>query len=216
MVAMSLSTKFFLLMLMLNIGFLKAQIVKEDPEIEQEIKSDPETVFFNFEVFRPIPFGDNSLAMDYSMGPGVAFDFNWFATPELTFGTHASITGGSVDDISRIGNIEKTTIYLFGLDVGYYHAFDEEWNVHATAGLGALDYHHSAPEDKFSESGTSYWVQVQVGYRINRTIAVYFKMQPRYDRLNIAAPASIERYINNQLMINSGIGFRVNLQNPGG
>lgn len=34
--------------------------------------------------------------------------------------------------------------------------------------------------------------------------------------LKIAAPPPIERYINNQVMINTGIGIRINLQNPGG
>lgn len=200
-----------------HFSFLQGQDLREEQEIfEEEVKADPETVFFNLELFRPVAIGNYSLAKDYNMGVGVALDFNWFVLPELTLGTHASVTGGSVKNTRRIGNIQSTTIYLFGVDIGYYHAFDEEWNIHASTGLGVIDYRHSAPEDKFSEPGNAYWVQLQVGYRINRTIAFYFKLQPRYDKLKITAPPSIERYINNQIMINAGLGFRINLQNPGG
>lgn len=214
---MSLNTKIFLFLLVANFSFLQGQeIAGEQVENEEEVKADPETVFFNLELFRPVAIGNYALARDYFMGLGVALDFNWFVLQEFTLGTHASITGGYVKDPTRIGNIESTTIYLVGLDIGYYHAFDDVWNIHATAGLGVIDYRHRAPEDKFSEPGNSYWTQVQVGYRVNRTVAFYFKLQPRYDKLNIAAPPSVDRYINNQVMINTGIGFKINLQNPGG
>ena len=216
---MSLKFKSFFLILFVvsNFCYIHAQEVpSQDESIEDEFEVNPETVFFNLEIFRPVAIGNYALAKDYTMSPGVAFDFNWFALPELTLGTHISITGGTVNDPSRIGNISNTTIYLLGIDIGYYYAFDKEWNIHASAGYGILDYRHSAPQDKFSEQGNSFWLQVQLGYRINRTIAVYFKLQPRYDKLNIAAPSSIDRYINNQIIINPGLGFRINLQNPGG
>lgn len=213
---MFLNIRLFILLLLVNLSLVHGQEVVGDQVPGVEKTADPETVFFNIEIFRPVAIGNYSWSKAYHTGGGIALDFNWFALPEFTVGTHASISGGSVKDPSRIGNIQRTTIYLLGLDMGYYHAFDQAWNIHASAGVGGLRDRHTAAEDKFTEAGYAYWVQVQVGYRINRTIGCYFKLQPRYDKLGITAPPSIERYINNRIMINTGIGFRINLQNPGG
>lgn len=183
---------------------------------EKALPDDPETVFFNLELFNSIGIGDHVLARDYNIGIGFGFDFNWFVLQEFTIGTHFSVFQNGVKNPENTGNIRNTNVYLFGLDLGYYYAFDQHWNLHATAGIGSINYTHRAPEDKFTESGTSYWVQVQVAHRFNKTLAVYFKLQPRWDKFNIEVPEHLNNYFNNNIFLNPGLGLRINLQNPGG
>lgn len=99
---------------------------------------------------------------------------------------------------------------------GYYHEFDPAWNIHVTAGIGRAEYVNKAYNGHFSETGPSYWFQIHVGHRFNKTVAIYFKAGPRHDKLNIDAPQSIDKFINNQLLLNMGMGLRINLHNPGG
>jgi hypothetical protein len=210
---MPLNTKLFFLLLFSAITICNAQetIVEND-----DFNDDPETVFFNFEIFRPVGIGDSFLARDYNIGAGFAFDFNWFFVPNFTVGTHFNIFRSSVENQSAVGNIQSTSVAMFGLTAGYYYEVDQHWNVHATAGFGTLNYRNTAPEDKFSEPGTSYWVQVQVAYRFNKTVAVYFKMEPRLDKLEIQAPPGLDQYFNRHFMLNPGLGLRLNFHNPGG
>lgn len=210
---MSLNIKLFFLVLLSSITICNAQ----DTSVENDdFNDDPETVFFNFEIFRPVGMGDSFLARDYNTGAGFAFDFNWFFVPNFTVGTHFNIFRGSVENQSAVGNIQSTTVAMFGLTAGYYYEVDQHWNVHATTGFGTLNYRNTAPEDKFSEQGTSYWVQVQVAYRFNKTVAVYFKMEPRLDKLKIVAPPGLDQYFNRHFMLNPGFGLRINFHNPGG
>lgn len=183
---------------------------------DADFNDDPETVFFNLEVFRPVGVGDSFLARDYNLGAGFAFDFNWFIIPNFTIGTQLNIFRGNVVNQSSIGNISSSSIRMAGFTTGYYYEIDRHWNIYASAGIGALKYRNRAPEDKFSERGTSYWSQVQVGYRFNKTAAVYFKMSPRYDRLRIESPAGMQGYFNRHFMLIPGFGVRLNLHNPGG
>ena len=183
---------------------------------EETFNDDPETVFFNLELFNSIGIGDHSLARDYNIGIGFGFDFNWFVLKEVTIGTHFSVFQNAVKNNANTGNIQNTTVYLFGLDVGYYYEIDQDWNLHATAGIGSIMNTHRAPEDKFAESGTSYWVQLQVAHRFNKTLAIYFKLQPRWDKHNIEVPEHLKNYFNNKIFLIPGVGIRINLQNPGG
>lgn len=210
---MSSNIKALLVILLLPLVSGWAQEVENE---EEGFTSDPETVFFNLEVFRPVGLGSSSFARDYSLTPGFAFDFNYFVLPEFTIGTHFSVFGSSVENPQRIGNISNTMIYLFGVDVGYYYQFDRHWNIHATTGIGSVQYTSEAPEDRFHEQGVAYWFQVQVGYRFNKTVGVYFKMNPRLDKLRIQTPQHLDDYFNRHLYINPGFGLRLNLQNPGG
>lgn len=181
-----------------------------------DFNDDPETVFFNFEIFRPVAIGNSFLARDYNIGAGFAFNFNWFVTQEFTIGAHFDVFGSNVENKLAVGNILSTKTYMLGVTAGYYYQLDTYWNIHATVGIGSVNYRNQAPEDKFSEPGTAYWSQVQVGYRFNKTVAVYFKMGPRWDRLSIKAPPGLDNYFNHHTMLNPGFGLRINLHNPGG
>lgn len=183
---------------------------------DDDFNDDPETVFFNFELFRPVAIGNSFLAKDFNPGGGFAFDFNWFVLPQFTIGTHTNVFRSSVKNPAAVGNIQRTSVAMFGLTAGYYYEVDRHWNIHATAGFGTLNYRNTAPEDKFSEPGNTYWAQVQVAYRFNKTVAVYFKMEPRVDKLEIETPPGLEQYFNRQYMLNPGFGLRLNFHNPGG
>lgn len=211
---MSLNIKILIFLLFCGVSIVRAQEKVESTE--EDFNADPETVFFNFELFRPLVIGNSSLARDYNTTLGFAFDFNWFVLQELTIGTYFSVFGSNGVNHARIGNIQTTTGYLFGVDAGYYYEFDRHWNIHATVGIGKINYRNSAPEDKFSELGNSYWLQVHVAHRFNKTIALYFKMAPRIDKLEIKAPESMDNFFNNHLFLNPGFGLRINLHNPGG
>ncbi len=211
---MSLNIKVLIFLLFCSVNVVRAQEKAENTK--KEFNDDPETVFFNFELFNSIGVGNHSLARDYNPGIGFGFDFNWFVLQEVTIGTHFSVFGNSVKNPENTGNIQNTNVYLFGVDAGYYYELDQHWNIHATVGIGRINYMHRAPEDNFTESGTSYWLQFQVAHRFNKTIAIYFKIQPRWDNLNIIAPEPLNNYFNSLIFLNPGLGFRINFHNPGG
>ncbi|QCY69569.1 hypothetical protein FHG64_09275 [Antarcticibacterium flavum] len=142
----ALNIKLLFLLLFCGITFCNAQ---EIPGGNDDFNDDPETVFFNLEIFRPVGIGNSFLAKDYNDGAGLAFDFNWFFLPQFTLGTHINIFGSSVKNQSAVGNIQKTSVSIFGLTAGYYHEMDRHWNLHATAGFGALNYRNTAPRISF-------------------------------------------------------------------
>ncbi|MDT0675328.1 hypothetical protein [Autumnicola musiva] len=181
----------------------------------QYIAEDPETVFFHAEFFRPVSIND-SFWGEYNTYGGFALDFNWFVIPELTLGTHYSVFGGRVENRENTGNISGTTTNLLGINVGYYHAFNRELSLHTTAGLGVVYYTNRAPEDKFTEEGDATWLQSELAFRFDRTMAVYVKAATRWDRMDIKAPRELEDYFNKHSLLILGFGLRIHFQNPGG
>lgn len=211
---MSLNIKILIFCLFCGLNLARAQ---EDAESTEAVfNDDPETVFFNFELLSSLGVGNHSFARDYHPGIGYGIDFNWFVLPKITIGAHYSAFESKVKNPENTGNIQNTSVYLFGVNAGYYYELDQHWNIHATAGIGTIHYWHQTPEDNFTEVGNSYWLQFQVAYRFNKTLAVYFKIQPRWDNLNIQAPEHLNNYFNNLIFLNPGVGFRINFHNPGG
>lgn len=211
---MSLSIKIWIFLVLCSLNIVRAQEKAESTK--EDFNDDPETVFFNVELFNSVGVGNHILANDYKPGIGFGFDFNWFVLQEVTIGAHFSVFNTGVKNFENTGNIDNTSVSLYGVAAGYYYELTQHWNIHATAGIGKNIYTHRAPEDEFTELGTSYWLQVQVAHRFNKTIAIYFKLQPRWDKLNIKAPVHLNNYFNNLIYVNPGVGLRINLHNPGG
>ena len=208
---MILNIRFLVFFLCVS-GFLYSQ---EEELPENQYSEDPETVFFNAELYYPVNLG-NSVYSNYDFDPGYAIDFNWFFQPELTLGARFAVHRGFPNDISETGNIERGTFHLIGIDFGYYKTFSRKWNLHTRAGIGIITGVYVAPEDKFSEDGGKVWVSSEIAYRLDKTIAFFFKTGLDHDFWNIDTSDAKDSYFNHHFLFNAGIGIRIHLQNPGG
>ncbi|MCH4822529.1 hypothetical protein ML462_05030 [Gramella lutea] len=209
---MNLNTK-LVIFLFLFTGILSAQ--EEEKINANQYTEDPETVFFNVELFYPVSIG-NSVYSEYDFDPGYAIDFNWFFKPELTLGVRFAVHRGYPKNISETGNIDRGAFHLIGIDFGYYKAFNRKWNLSSRLGIGLNSAVYVAPEDKFSEEGGKVWVHAEIAHRLDKTIAFFFKTGIDHDFWDIETSDAKNSYFNNHFLLNAGIGFRINLQNPGG
>ena len=178
---------------------------------------DPETVFLEIGIFRPIGVGNSVFGEAYSYkSPGFEIDFNWFVVPEITVGAKIDYFNATVHDKYLTGEISRTGITSISAHLGYYKAFNREWNWHVSAGIGHLYYYSRAPEDKFTEEGTNVFLQNEVAYRFTKNVAIYGKVNLRNDVLRIDTTKEYDSYFNKHTFLTFGFGLRINLQNPGG
>ncbi|TDN87373.1 hypothetical protein DET49_11263 [Salegentibacter sp. 24] len=196
--------------------FLSAQDSISDPHRNQYVTTDPETVFFVGEFFRGYSV-NNSSWENYSK-LGFAVDFNWFVFPFLTIGGQYSLMGGNLkgEDISNTGAVKGVTTHYLGLHLGYYHAFNREWNLHSLAGFGTVQNGNRSPDSRFTEDGNSLMLQSAIGYRFDRTASIFLKATLRWDRMNIETPQVLKDYFNKHGLLLIGFGVRLHLQNPNG
>lgn len=199
---------------------LSAQETSDSTEVyypNRYKQSDPEVLYFSQSLSKTIPFGNSSLQDYNSLYSYSIFEMDFFALSMLTVGTYFEIGYGEVKDGSteKLGLITATRFSSFGLQLGYYHAFNRRWNWTLKGGIAALGYRsHAYTSDNFSEGGTSYKLDAQIAYRLGPTFAFYFKVAPAYDKLKIKATPDIQDYLNHHFKMNIGLGFRIHLHNP--
>lgn len=201
-----------LFLILIFTGFINAQDKELPPN---QYSKDPETVFFNFEIFQPVGLG-SSVYSRYNFDPGYALDFNWFFKPEFTLGARFAVHRGYPEDISKTGNLERGTFHLLGADFGYYMPLNRDWNLHYKTGIGLITNVYTAAEDKFSEDGGKAWLSAEIERRLNKTFGLFLKTGIDYDFSNIETSASRNSYFNRNFIFSLGAGVRFNFQNPGG
>lgn len=182
----------------------------------QYVPEDPESVFFSGEFYRGYSVNNSSWEKYSNLGFGL--DFNWFVFPFLTFGAHYGVTYGDLknDNIDQTGPITDITSQLIGFHVGHYYAFNREWNLHTQIGFGEVHNRSRAAGKKITEIGNNFWLQSAIGFRFDRTAAIYLKASLRRDRMKIDAPRELDDYFNKHSLLMLGFGVRLHLQNPGG
>ncbi|MBZ9730455.1 hypothetical protein LB467_12235 [Salegentibacter sp. JZCK2] len=195
---------------------LNAQDSIPEPHRNQYVATDPETVFFEGEFFRGYSL-NNSSWENFSKS-GFGLDVNWFVMPFLTLGGEYNVTrGNSRENYSgHTGSINRITSHYQGLHLGYYHAFNKEWNLHNVAGFGVFQNINRAPDSRFTEEGNSLMLESALGYRIDRTAAIYLKATLRWDRMEIKTPQVLDDYFNKHSLLLISFGVRLHLQNPNG
>lgn len=208
---MILNTK-LLLAFCLIVFTLEAQ---ENEQLSSAFSEDPETVFFNTEIYYPVGTG-NSVYSEFSFDPGYALDFNWLFKPQFTLGARFAVHRGYPEDISETGNIQRGTFHLLGADFGYYMPLDRYWNLHYKSGIGLISNVYVSPEDKFSEDGGKIWISAEIARRFDKTFGLFLKTGIDYDFTNIETSAARDSYFNTNFLFTVGIGARFNFQNPGG
>lgn len=179
---------------------------------------DPETVYFTFGALASIPLNDSTLK-DAGGPAGISLGFDWLVIPELTVGVYYDTQTTHIsndEDNDRTGAVKNINLNSFGLQLGYYKAINREWNWSLKAGVGIIGYKSRTGYDKFMEDGTSYKLSGEVGYRLNQTLALYTRIAPRYNKLNIEAVEEVQNYLNKHFLLDFGIGLRIHLHNPGG
>jgi len=200
------------LVLLLLTGFMYAQ---EQVQFSNQYSEDPETVFFNVELYYPVSLG-SSVYSNFKFDPGYALDFNWFFKPEFTLGARFAIHRGYPKDISKTGNISRGTFHLIGTDFGYYIPLNKEWNLHYKSGIGLITNVYTTAEDKFSEGGGKAWLSAEITRRLDKTFGIFLKTGVDYDFTNIETSADKNSYFNHNFLLTIGVGIRFNFQNPGG
>lgn len=149
---------------------------------------------------------------------GFGLDFNWFVLPFLTIGGQYNLTAGNLkeDQISNTGSVNKITTHYLGLHLGYYHAFNREWSLHSLAGFGEVHNVNRAPDSRFTEDGNSLMLRSELGYRFDKTAAIFIKATLRWDKMEIETPQVLDDYFNKHSLLLVGFGVRLHLQNPDG
>lgn len=208
---MILNTKLSLLIFLFT-GFIYAQ---DKDQFPNQYSEDPETVFFNLEIYHPSSLG-SSVYSNYNFDPGYSLDFNWFFKPEFTLGARFAVHRGYPEDISETGNISRGTFHLIGADFGYYMPLNKDWNVHYKSGIGLITNVYIAAEDKFSEDGAKAWLSAEIARRFDKTFGIFLKTGIDYDFTNIETSTAKDSYFNHNFLFTIGIGVRFNFQNPGG
>ena len=195
---------------------LNARDTIHEPHPNQYVATDPETVFFVGEFFRGYSVNNSSWENYSQLGFGL--DFNWFVLPFLTLGGQYNLTTSNLKEgrISNTGPVNKITTHYLGVHVGYYHAFNKEWNLHSTAGFGNVQNVNKAPDSHFTEDGNSLILQSALGYRFDRTAAIFLKATLRRDVMDIETPPALASYFNKHTLLMIGFGVRIHLQNPNG
>ncbi|WP_282016924.1 hypothetical protein [Salegentibacter mishustinae] len=212
---MNSTFKLFLFAILFPLS-LTAQDSIPEPHPNQYVATDPETVFFVGEFFRGYSVNNSSWENYSQLGFGL--DFNWFVLPFLTLGGQYNLTTSNLKEgrISNTGPVNKITTHYLGVHVGYYHAFNKEWNLHSTAGFGNVQNVNKAPDSHFTEDGNSLILQSALGYRYDRTAAIFLKATVRRDVMDIETPPALDSYFNKHTLLMIGFGVRIHLQNPNG
>lgn len=195
---------------------LSAQDSIPEPHRNQYVATDPETVFFVGEFFRGYNVNNSSWENYSQLGFGL--DFNWFVLPFLTVGGQYNVTAANLQEgqISNTGTVNKITTHYLGVHLGYYHAFNKEWNLHSLAGFGKVNNVNRTPDSRFTEEGNSLILQSSLGYRFDKTAAIFLKATLRRDVMDIETPQVLNDYFNKHSLLMIGFGVRLHLQNPNG
>ncbi|CAL68198.1 hypothetical protein [Christiangramia forsetii] len=188
---------------------------QEENRYSNQYSENPETVFFNAEIYYPVSLG-SSVYSNYKFDPGYALDFNWFFKPKFTLGARVAVHRIYPENISATGNFQRGTFHLLGADFGYYKPINKEWNLHYKSGIGIISNVYTAAEDKFSEDGGKLWLSAEIARRLDKTFGIFLKTGIDYDFTNIETSAARDSYFNNNFLFTIGIGLRFNFQNPGG
>lgn len=196
--------------------FINLLAAQEEAKIPGQYSENPESVYFNVEIFYPVGLGNSPYAQAYNFDPGYALDFSWFVKPQFTLGARYSFFRGYVENKSRLGNISTTKFHLLGVDGGYYQALNKDWNLHYKLGLGVVIHRNRAPEDKFTDDGGKTWASIEIARRVNRTLGFFIKTGLDYEFLHINSSEEVKSYLNSNFILNLGLGLRFNFQNPGG
>ncbi|GAA4309848.1 hypothetical protein GCM10023115_35150 [Pontixanthobacter gangjinensis] len=212
---MRLNFKLFLCFILIPL-ILSAQ-EETQVDLKNYEQEDPETVFFNIGLYKPLAFGDNSFHKAYATADtGLEIDFNWLAFSDFTVGFKLDIFYASVDDISKVGAINGTRVTNYSIHAGYYKAITREWNWHASLGVGSVGYRSSTYDDIIREYGWNLYFQNELNYRFNQYFGIFGKVQLRADFLDIETARPKDDFLNNQWFLIPGIGIRINFHNPEG
>ena len=212
---MSLAIKLFLITIFFPL-LLTAQDTIPEPHKNQYVATDPETVFFVGEFFRGYSVNNSSWENYSQLGFGL--DFNWFVLPFLTIGGEYNFMSGNLkeENISNTGRINRIKSHYLGLHLGYYYAFNKEWNLHTLAGFGEVNNVNHAPDSRFTEKGNSLMLRSELGYRFDKTAAIFIKATLRWDRMKIDTLPVLDDYFNKHSLLLLSFGVRLHLQNPDG
>lgn len=213
-IPMILNTKFLAFFLLFSVGMFAQE--NDSIPVYQFSKEDPETVFFDLEIFYPVALGNNLYKDAYSLDPGFAFNVNWFIKPKITVGARFAQFTGHVEDKSLTGNIGRTNFQMIGITAGYFLPFNREWSLQSKIGIAASNYRHTAPEDKFEDGGGQTWLAAVFAYRFDKSLAIFAKASIDYHFNHIEIVADKDDYFNSSIFTQIGIGLRWHLQNPGG
>ena len=73
-----------------------------------------------------------------------------------------------------------------------------------------------APDSRFTENGNSLMLRSELGYRFDKTAAIFIKATLRWDRMEIDTPSVLDDYFNKHSLLLPVFGVRLQLQNPDG
>jgi len=81
----------------------------------------------------------------------------------------------------------------------------------ALAGFGEVDIVNRTQDFRFIENGNSLMLRSELGYRFDKTGAIFIKVTLRWDRMDIDTPPILDDYFNKHSLLLVGFEVRLHL-----
>lgn len=197
--------RIFTLLLLCTFGSMNAQeqdSIKFSLHHFNRIQLDPE-----FSLLTALGDGFLNDAYELDIGTGLTSDFylhkNWYV------GTRFLNINTRVEKPEKIGDIQSTRIFTFGVQGAYVHQFNKRLYLDLIAGIGTTGYYHDSKfGTNFRDSATSFWAGPKISYRINNFFGIFLGSEIRRDFMNIAVSSQLEEYFGNANLLSLRAGVR--------
>lgn len=167
-------------------------------------------------LFLPMAIGDNfaSKGMNFPYGFDINFDYHFRF--KLFVGVRYQYLRGNPNDVSLVGNFDRTNVNLYGINLGYTFNINKKWNVQPVLTYGTTVYNNKKDFSgdgrgriKFSDNAASYIISANLNYKLNTKVFVFFKPDYRIDSTAIKTADERQEFFDNAQFINFQIGLRM-------
>lgn len=197
------------------LAFFSLQLIAQENQPEKpsthKFEKDDHYGIFKFGLSAPIAFGNNfaNKGLQGKVSTNFSLLANLFELP-IVIGIHYSVLYQSNENISKLGNYNRSNAILVGGLAGYQFFERNDFRLLLTAGVGAVSYNNNTPDDiRFSDNGVSVWLTPEVSYHFNKTLGLYFSPTLRRDFLRTKAPGDLEDFFGSANYVNLEFGIRV-------
>jgi len=202
------------LLFFLFIGFITlqstAQVLKGGSFNDQSHK----TVAFSLGTFQTNALGDSFIAENSSQKLGYDLTSHLYLIDKLKVGIRFNWFRLELDGDQPL--YDRSTAFAFAFTAGYNVVTINDLTIALLGGAGGTHYRNVKGTERFSDTGSVYWLGAEIEYPITRYFQLYAGPEFRFDRLNIDAANAIDKEVNDINYLNLNFGLRITLWNDEG
>jgi len=205
-----LRIKFILICLIYNFSYSQGSV-----ESDELSKNRERSVAFGFNLYKPVPTGENFFADSASGTIGFDFNFQVFVYKQIFIGLSLGDSYFDNEDISFSGNYSKVTLSSQELFIGYEYLFNKDFRIGASITLiGDSRYRNnqSTTNNVYQiDKATLRKYQIYFGYDVDRTVTFYLNYAYRNDKTKIQTAPEISADFDRIDFHNIGVGIKLYL-----